>query len=483
MTQKLWGGGFAEVANPKLEEFWNSIRFDSRLAEIDIIGSIAHARMLGECGIISKKDSSDIIKGLKNILEEVRSNKIEFRLEDEDIHMNIERILHERIGQVAGKLHTARSRNDQVVLDMHLFVRKEAEVTIEYLQGFVDTLIMQAEGNIETIMPGYTHLQRAQPITFAHHLLAYAWMIMRDINRLKNVIDSVSLCPLGAGALAGTAFPIDRNMVAKELGFEDIYQNSLDAVSNRDFILDSLMANSIIAAHLSRFCEEIVLWVSSEFGFVKLSDSYCTGSSMMPQKKNADLAELVRGKTGRVYGALITMLTILKGLPLAYNKDFQEDKECLFDSIDTVQQSIYHLTGMIKTMVVRPEKMLAATKQGFLNATDFADYLVGKGLPFREAHEISAKLVSDCIVNKKTFEDLSNDEFKSLHPLISEDVSDAINIRNILARRQSIGSPSPEKVKEQIEILRAELLLTKRRRRSKKNGVLGREIRFSVLLD
>lgn len=460
MAQKLCGGGFAEVANPKLEEFWNSIRFDWRLAEIDITGSIAHARMLGECNIISKEDSSSLIKGLKDILDEVRSNKIQFRLEDEDIHMNIERILHERIGQVAGKLHTARSRNDQVVLDMHLFLRNEAEVIIKHLQSFVKALIVQAENNIETIMPGYTHLQRAQPITFAHHLLAYAWMIVRDIGRMKNVIDAVSICPLGAGALAGTAFPIDRNMVAKELGFEDIYYNSIDAVSNRDFILDFLMANCVIAAHLSRFCEEIILWVSSEFGFVKLSDSYCTGSSMMPQKKNADLAELVRGKTGRVYGALITMLTILKGLPLAYNKDFQEDKECLFDSIDTVQQSLYHLTGMVKTMVARPEKMLAATKEGFLNATDFADYLVGKGLPFREAHEISAKLVSDCLVNKKTFEDLSIDEFKSLHPLVEADVMDAIDIRNVLSRRQSIGSPSPEQVKKQIKILKARLFLT-----------------------
>lgn len=454
MAQKLWGGGFSETANSELEEFWNSIRFDWRLAEVDIAGSIAHARMLGECGIIPKEDSATLIKGLQDILTDVQANKIEFKLADEDIHMNIERILHERVGQVAGKLHTARSRNDQVVLDMHLFVRKEAEATITYLTGFANALIGQAEKNIETIMPGYTHLQRAQPVTFAHHLLAYAWMVVRDIGRMKNVIDAVSICPLGAGALAGTTFPIDRNMVAKELGFKGVYQNSLDAVSNRDFIVDCLMANATIAAHLSRFCEEVILWVSSEFGFVKLSDAYCTGSSMMPQKKNADLAELVRGKTGRVYGALTTMLTILKGLPLAYNKDFQEDKECLFDSIDTVQQSLYHLTGMVGTMTARPDKMLAATKEGFLNATDFADYLVGKGLPFREAHEISAKLVADCVANAKTFEDLSLDKFKSLHPLIGADVLDAINIRNVLARRQSVGGPAPERVREQIKIIR-----------------------------
>ncbi|MEK7801119.1 MAG: argininosuccinate lyase, partial [Pseudomonadota bacterium] len=315
-------------------------------------------------------------------------------------------------------------------------------------------LIAQAEKNFETIMPGYTHLQRAQPVTFAHHLLAYAWMIVRDIERVKHVIDAVSLCPLGAGALAGTTFPINRDMVAKELGFSGVYQNSLDAVSNRDFILDFLMANSLIAAHLSRFCEEVILWMSSEFGFVKLSDAYCTGSSMMPQKKNADLAELVRGKTGRVYGALTTMLTILKGLPLAYNKDFQEDKECLFDSIDTVQQSLYHLTGMVKTMTARPDKMLAATKEGFLNATDFADYLVEKGLPFRKAHEISARLVADCIAQNKTFEDLSLGELKALHPLITDDVIAAIDIRNALARRQSVGGPAPNQVKEQMSILR-----------------------------
>ena len=454
MAQKLWGGGFSETANSELEEFWNSIRFDWRLAEVDIAGSIAHARMLGECGIISKEDSASLIKGLQNVLTDVKSNKIEFNLADEDIHMNIERILHERVGQVAGKLHTARSRNDQVVLDMHLFVRKEAEASITYLEGFAKALIGQAEKNIETIMPGYTHLQRAQPVTFAHHLLAYAWMVVRDIDRMKSVIDAVSLCPLGAGALAGTTFPIDRNMVAKELGFRGVYQNSLDAVSNRDFIVDCLMANSLIAAHLSRFCEEVVLWVSSEFGFVKLSDAYCTGSSMMPQKKNADLAELVRGKTGRVYGSLTTMLTILKGLPLAYNKDFQEDKECLFDSIDTVQQSLYHLTGMVNTMVARPDKMLAATKEGFLNATDFADYLVGKGLPFREAHKISAKLVANCVANTKTFEDLSLEEFKSLQLLIEADVIDAIDIRNVLARRQSVGGPAPEQVREQIKIIR-----------------------------
>lgn len=457
MSQKLWGGGFSQTASAKLESFWNSIEFDQRLADVDIQGSMAHARMLGKCGIIPEDDAHKIIDGLAEILSDLKAGRLEFRLMDEDIHMNIERVLTEKIGPVAGKLHTARSRNDQVVLDMHLFVRKEATMTIQYMHDFAEALIAQAETNLETIMPGYTHLQRAQPVTFAHHLLSYAWMITRDIKRMWQVVDAVSLCPLGAGALAGTTFPIDRTMVANELGFKGVYQNSLDAVSNRDFILDFLMANATIAAHLSRFCEEIILWVSSEFGFVKLSDAYCTGSSMMPQKKNADLAELVRGKTGRVYGDLTTMLTIIKGLPLAYNKDFQEDKECLFDSIDTVQQSLYHLTGMVTTMTTRPDKMLAATREGFLNATDFADYLVGKNLPFREAHEISAKLVANCIANNKTFEDLSLDEFKALHPLIDDDVLIAIDIRNVLARRKSVGGPAPDQVKDQIQSIRTTL--------------------------
>lgn len=453
MSKKLWGGGFSQTASTKLEEFWNSIGFDQRLAEVDIKGSMAHAKMLGKCGIISEQDVTKIVRGLKEILDDLKSGHLEFRLEDEDIHMNIERTLTEKIGSVAGKLHTARSRNDQVVLDMHLFVRKEAEDVIYLLKGLADALLRQSEQNISTIMPGYTHLQRAQPVTFAHHLLAYVWMLVRDIGRIKSVQKSVSLSPLGAGALAGTIFPIDRYFVAHELDFDGIYQNSLDAVSNRDFILEFLSANAMIAAHLSRFCEEIILWVSSEFSFVQLSDAYCTGSSMMPQKKNADLAELVRGKTGRVYGSLTTMLTIMKGLPLAYNKDFQEDKECLFDSIDTVKGCLYHLTGMVETMKAKPENMLLATKEGFLNATDFADYLVGRGLPFREAHEVSAKLVANCISQKKTFEDLSLEDWKSVSPLIEPDVLEAVDIRNVLARRQSEGAPAPECVREQMDIL------------------------------
>lgn len=454
MSNKLWGGAFTKSADHQLEEFWGSIHFDHRLADIDIAGSIAHAKMLGATGIIAKHESEQIIAGLESIRTDIQDGKTEFRSDDEDIHMNVERLLHSRIGPVAGKLHTARSRNDQVALDMHLFVRQESEKTILLIRDLIKALIVQAEGNINSIMPGYTHLQRGQPVTFAHHLLAYGWMFHRDIQRMENVLGSVSLCPLGAGALAGTTFPIDRDFVAKELGFQGIYMNSMDAVSNRDYVVDLLMANAVVASHLSRFCEEIILWVSSEFGFVKLSDAYCTGSSMMPQKKNADLAELVRGKTGRVYGALTTMLTVLKGLPLTYNKDFQEDKECLFDSVDTVQQSLFHITGMIQTMESAPKKMLKATKEGFLNATDVADYLAAKGVPFREGHEVAAKLVAHCFAAHKTLEDLTLDVFKSFNPVFEQDIFQAIDIRTVLNRRTSKGAPAEGAVKEQLKCLR-----------------------------
>jgi argininosuccinate lyase len=452
---KLWGGGFAETASPALESFWNSIAFDCRLAAIDIKGSIAHADMLGKTGIITADDAQKIVAGLKGILGDAEAGKIEFRLEDEDIHMNIERLLHERIGPVAGKLHTARSRNDQVALDMHLFVRDACEKTVSLLDDLVSVLATQAESNIDTILPGYTHLQRAQPVLFAHHLLAYGWMFRRDITRLENCAASTRLCPLGAGAIAGTTFPVDRMMVAKALGFDAPYPNSMDAVSNRDYIIDLLSANALIACHLSRLCEEIILWVSSEFGFITLGDAYCTGSSMMPQKKNADLAELVRGKTGRVYGSLFTLLTVLKGLPMTYNKDMQEDKECVFDSVDTVQQSLFHITGMLKTMKARPDKMLQATKDGFLNATDAADYLAAKGLAFREAHEVAAKLVRHCLENVQTLEDLPLEALKKFSPLFADDIYAAIDIKNVVARRKSFGGTAPEAVLEQLKLLKS----------------------------
>jgi argininosuccinate lyase len=449
--KKLWGGAFAETASADLDEFWSSIGFDHQLAEYDIRGSIAHADMLGHAGIISAEETEQIVSGLKSILEDCKNGKIEFKISDEDIHMNIERHLHERIGPLAGKLHTARSRNDQVALDMHLYVRAAASQTTELLQNFIAALIDQAEKNLDTVMPGYTHLQRAQPILFAHHLLAYAWMFQRDITRLGTVKDSASCSPLGAGAIAGTTFPIDRHHVAKSLGMTSVYPNSMDAVSNRDHIIEMLAANSLIAAHLSRLCEEIILWVSSEFGFVKLSDAYCTGSSMMPQKKNADLAELVRGKTGRVYGHLMAMLTVVKGLPLTYNKDFQEDKECLFDSCETVQKSLYHMTGMISTMTARPDKMMQATKEGFLNATDVADYLVRKGIPFRETHEIAAKIVAFCYENGRIIEALSLEELRTFSSAFDQDVYDAIDIRAIVNRRQSYGGTARSAVEQQLQ--------------------------------
>jgi argininosuccinate lyase len=421
---------------------------------MDITGSIAHAEMLGRTGIIPQTDARKIVKGLQDLLKDARAGKLEFRLEDEDIHMNIERLLHAKIGPVAGKLHTARSRNDQVALDMHLFARRACADTAALLEDVVDVLARKAEENISAVMPGYTHLQRAQPVLFAHHLLAYAWMFRRDIARLGNCEESLSACPLGAGAIAGTTFPVDRHATARALGFDAPYPNSMDAVSNRDYAVELLSANALIAAHLSRLCEEIILWVSSEFGFVKLGDAYCTGSSMMPQKKNADLAELVRGETGRVYGSLITMLTVLKGTPLAYNKDFQEDKECLFDSVDTVQKSLFHIAGMLETLKANPEKMLQATKEGFLNATDAADYLAAKGLPFRAAHEVAAKLVAHCLEKKTTLEDLPLASLKKFSPLFARDVYKALDVKTVVARRKSFGGTAPEAVREQLKLLR-----------------------------
>ena len=456
-NKKLWGGAFQESASHELDEFWSSIKFDFRLAEYDIQGSIAHATMLGDCNIISKDEQKILINGLNDILTDYKNDKIEFKISDEDIHMNIERHLHERVGPVAGKLHTARSRNDQVALDMHLYVRDMSQKSVLLLKNLVTALIDQAEKNLDTIMPGYTHLQRAQPVLFAHHLLAYAWMFHRDIKRMGNVCDSASLSPLGSGAIAGTTFPVNRKQVADILGLKNVYPNSMDAVSNRDFVIEMLMANSLIAMHLSRLCEEIIIWVSSEFGFVKLSDAYCTGSSMMPQKKNADLAELVRGKTGRVYGDLLSMLTVVKGTPLTYNKDFQEDKECLFDSCDTVQQSLFHISGMISTMQSRPDAMLKATREGFLNATDVADYLVRKGIPFRETHEVAAKIVAFCYSQSRIIDELSIDELKTFHPLFEKDVYEAINIQNVVNRRNSYGGTSTEAVKIQLKEIKKSL--------------------------
>lgn len=451
--KKLWGGRFSETADESLDSFWNSIAFDNRLARYDIRGSMAHAAMLAKQGIIPQQDADAIIEGLRGILADVEAGRIEFALSDEDIHMNVERILHERIGAAsAGKLHTARSRNDQVAVDMHLFVRDEAcRGTIELLHGLQQALREKAIEYASVIMPGYTHLQRAQPVLFGHHLLVYVWMLNRDIGRLIDCYKRANLCPLGAGAIAGTTFPIDREATAKELGFAGIYPNSMDAVSDRDFVIETLFANALIAGHLSRFCEEVILWMSSEFGFVQLSDKYCTGSSMMPQKKNADLAELVRGKTGRVYGALIAMLTVLKGVPLTYNKDFQEDKEGLFDSVDTVQRSIFHLTGMVRTIKVNAANTRKAASAGFLNATDVADYLAKRGVPFREAHEVTGKLVAYCLRESKELDQLTLDELRGFHAAFNDDVYADMDLDNVVNRRNSAGGTAFTQVQQQLK--------------------------------
>jgi argininosuccinate lyase len=417
--------------------------------------------MLGATGIIPREDSERLIQGLRDVLSDVEAGRIEFRLHDEDVHMNVERILSERIGkEIAGKLHTARSRNDQVALDMHLFVLDQCGRTIDLLRTLQAAFLNRAEVYSSVIIPGYTHLQRAQPVLFAHHLLAYFWMLQRDIDRLQSCRRRADLSPLGAGAIAGTTFPIDRQMVATELGFSGIYPNSMDAVSDRDFVIDMLMANALIAGHLSRFCEEVVIWMSSEFSFIRLSDAFCTGSSMMPQKKNPDLAELVRGKTGRVYGSLMTMLTVLKGVPLTYNKDFQEDKECLFDSVDTVQQSLFHLAGMVAKLTVDGKSVQRATVSGFLNATDVADYMVRKGVPFREAHEAVGGLVGYCLEQDKPLEHLTLEEFRQFGAVFEADIYEHLKLETVVGRRNSAGGTSPAAVKLQFTQARETLAQT-----------------------
>jgi argininosuccinate lyase len=448
---KLWSGRFTEVASASLDQFWSSIRFDHRLAVFDIQGSIAQARMLGKTGIVSREESAQLIAGLEQIRAEFEAGTLVFSEQDEDIHMNVERLLHEKIGATAGKLHTARSRNDQVALDTHLFVRENCVTTIELLVRFQKILHAKAEAALGVIVPGYTHLQRAQPVLFSHHLMVYFWMMQRDIDRAQDCWRRANVSPLGAGALAGTTFPIDRQMTAKELGFASVYPNSMDAVSDRDFVVDCLSANALIATHLSRLCEEIVLWMSSEFGFVTLSDAFCSGSSMMPQKKNPDLAELVRGKSGRVYGALIGLLTTLKSLPLTYNKDMQE-REGLFDSVDTVQGSLLHLGDMIAGMKINESKTLRAVEEGFLDATDAADYLAKRGVPFREAHEVIGKLVRLCLDSGRKLRDLTPQELQAHSPAFGADFHQHIDLATIIGLRQSEGGTSPDRVKDQLAL-------------------------------
>lgn len=440
---KLWGGRFAKSTDKLVEDFHSSIHFDQRLYRQDIMGSIAHATMLGEQGIISPAEADQILAGLKELLAEIEAGKVEFDIAAEDIHMNIEKLLTEKIGPVGKKLHTARSRNDQVALDIRLYLREEIGQIKHLLLELIETLYELADQHTETVMPGYTHLQRAQPITLAHHLLAYIAMFQRDVERLQDTLKRVNVCPLGSGALAGTTFPLNRGRVAELLDFPAITMNSLDAVSDRDFAIEFCAAAALIMMHLSRFSEEIILWSSSEFAFIELDDAFSTGSSIMPQKKNPDVAELVRGKSGRVYGDLMALLTVMKGLPLAYNKDMQEDKEALFDAIDTVKGCLLVFTPMLATMKVREDNLRRAAQGGFTNATDLADYLAKKGVPFREAHEIVGKAVLYCVQQGKALEEVTLAEYQQMSPVFDEDLYEAISIDHCVKARQVPGGPAP----------------------------------------
>ncbi|GLG01180.1 argininosuccinate lyase [Alicyclobacillus hesperidum subsp. aegles] len=451
---KLWGGRFSEDTNQLVLQYTSSIGFDVRLLPYDIRGSIAHARMLATSGIITPEESRSIIDGLEGILRDYEAGQIEFRLDDEDVHMNVERILTERIGQVAGKLHTARSRNDQVALDMHLWARDAVKALIDGVRKLQQALVEAAEAHLDVIVPGFTHLQRAQPILLAHHFLAYVWMLLRDERRLRGVLDEIDQMPLGAAALAGTTFPISREAVAEELGFSRLYENSLDAVSDRDYLLGLLFACATMMTHLSRLCEELVLWSSEEFGWIELSDAYATGSSIMPQKKNPDVPELVRGKTGRVYGHLIALFTVLKGLPLAYNKDLQEDKEGVFDAVDTVLPALELLAGSIQTMRIKRDRLARAFASDFSNATDLADYLVRLGLPFREAHAVVGQLVSDAIGKGTNLAGLALTDMQARCPLIREDVYDVLPERAVIEARASRGGTAPSAVRLQLALVK-----------------------------
>lgn len=448
---KLWGGRFEKETSKEVDDFHSSIHFDYRLYKQDILGSIAHATMLGKQGIISPEEAQAICEGLKQILKDIEDGKVSFNVASEDIHMNIESLLIERIGDVGKKLHTARSRNDQVALDTRMYTKEAINEVIKLLLVLEEQLVTIAEKHKETIMPGYTHLQKAQPVTLGHHLMAYFEMFRRDIERLKDAFKRVDVMPLGSGALAGTTYPLDRQYVAEQLGFSSISRNSIDAVADRDFILEFLSCAAIIMMHLSRFCEELILWSTDEFKFIEMDDSYSTGSSIMPQKKNPDVAELIRGKTGRVYGDLVALLTTMKGLPLAYNKDMQEDKEALFDAVDTVKSCISVFTGMLSTIKVHPENMLKQATRGFINATDAADYLVTKGVPFRDAHHIVGRLVLYCIQNGKVLEELTLEEYRQFSDKFEQDIYDVISLKSCVSRRSLPGGPAPAAVSQAIE--------------------------------
>ncbi len=449
---KLWGGRFQKNTDKLVEDFHSSISFDQRLFREDIQGSIAHARMLGSQNIITTEEADTLVKGLEELKSEIESGQIEFDPAAEDIHMNIETLLTKKVGEVGKKLHTGRSRNDQIALDIKLYLKREVNVIQNLLIDLQKTILLLAENNLNTIMPGYTHLQKAQPITFAHHIMAYFFMFKRDFERFSDCIKRTDSSPLGSGALATTTFPLNRHMVADELNFADITHNSLDGVSDRDHIVEFHATASILMMHFSRLCEEIILWSSDEFSFVTLDDAYSTGSSIMPQKKNPDVAELIRGKTGRVYGNLIGILATLKSLPLAYNKDMQEDKEGFFDTVDTLKGCLLTLTPMLATMKINSETMKNGAKKGFTNATDVADYLAKKNLPFREAHHVVGQIVYHCLNEKIAIEELSLEEFKKFSPLFEDDIYEAISLETCVNKRNLPGSPAPEAVKQTIEM-------------------------------
>ena len=450
---KMWEGRFSKALDQQADDFNSSIHFDSRMFRQDITGSMAHAAMLAAKGIIAQEDADAIIPELENILQDIESGKLPIDMTAEDIHMFVEAELTKRLGDVGKRLHTARSRNDQVAVDIRLYLREEAEGIVEMLKTLLEAVLHQAKQHTTTIMPGYTHLQRAQPITFAHHLLAYGMMFTRDIGRIEDAVKRMNVNPLGSCALAGTTYNTDRYMTAEKLGFDGITLNSIDGVSDRDFCVELLSAFAMVMMHLSRFSEEIILWASWEFKFIELDDSYTTGSSIMPQKKNPDIAELVRGKTGRVYGDLMAMLTVLKGIPLAYNKDMQEDKESIFDAIDTVKQCLTVFPPMLKTLKALPDNMLKAAQKGFINATDLADYLTKKGLPFRTAYKLVGQIVAYCIEKNTVLEDMDIAEYQSFHALFETDVFEAIALRRCVESRISAGGTTQASAEEQIKYI------------------------------
>jgi len=450
VAKKLWSGRFQKGTDPMMDDFHSSISFDFRLSRYDVRGSIAHAMMLGKQGIITGKEAEMIAGGLEGILKDIESGNIDFSPEAEDIHMNIEQMLIERIGETGQKLHTARSRNDQVALDIRMFLKDEISNIIQLVKKLQVCLLELAEKHVETVMPGYTHLQRAQPVTLAHHVLAYVEMLNRDVERLRGCYKRTDILPLGAGALAGTTLPIDPDYVAGMLGFSKVAANSLDAVGSRDFAVEFNSAAALIMVNLSRFCEELILWSSAEFGFIELDDSYSTGSSMMPQKKNPDAAELIRGKTGRVFGNLLSLLTVLKGLPLAYNKDLQEDKEAIFDSVDTIKNCLSIFCPLVSTMKIKSDRMRSAANGGFVNATDLADYLAVKGVPFRKAHSLAGQIVYFCIKNQISLEDLTLAQLKEFSELIEDDVFQFIKIERCVDNRRKLGGPAPDSIRQAI---------------------------------